>query len=154
MLSQQASCRRTFCEQITNPAIEQDVPKCVSSGTDARSHGSSALMSVNKVNVARRNTAPAALQPHLAQQMQNVPAGSHRRACFMLAWADGPFLTSKEMSKSHLCSNGLSEEEHYFCIRKGAGAFCGCKKEGNSGVALAVLGTGRDSGSCLALVQS
>ena len=67
-------------------------------------HGTSALMSVNKVNVAGRKAASAALQPHLTQQMQNVPAGSHVRTNFMLAWVDSPSLASKEMSKSHLCS--------------------------------------------------
>lgn len=53
------------------------------------------------------------------QQMQNVPAGSHMCANFMLACVDGPFLASKEMSKSHLHSKGVGAEEHYFCIRKG-----------------------------------
>lgn len=81
--------------------------------------GTSALMPVNKVNAAWRNSMSAALQPHLAQEMQNVPAGSHVRAHFKQAWVDGLSLASKEMSKSYLCSKGVGEEEHYFCIRKG-----------------------------------
>lgn len=66
-----------------------------------------------------RNAASAALQPHLTQQMQRVPAGRPLRANFMLAWVDAPFPASKEMSKSHLCSKGVSGEEHYFCTMKG-----------------------------------
>lgn len=56
-----------------------------------------ALMSVNKGNVTGKNTASAALQPHLTQQMQNVSAGNHVCANFMLACVDGPFLASKEI---------------------------------------------------------
>lgn len=60
----------------------------------------------------------AALQPHLAQQKQNVPAGSHMCANFLLACLDDPLLVSKEMSKSHLHPRGVFAEKHYFCIRK------------------------------------
>ena len=86
------------------------------------SHGCqafTALMSVNKGNVTRRNTASVPLQPHLTQQMQNVPAGSHVCANFMLVCVNGLFLASKEKSKSHLHSKGVGWEEHYFCTRKG-----------------------------------
>lgn len=88
----------------------------------------------------------AALQPHFTQKKQNVPAGSHMCANFMLVCLDGPFLVSKEMSKSHLHPEGFCVEKHYFCISKGTAE--------RRGTASAVLGTGQDQGTRLVLVSS
>lgn len=55
----------------------------------------------------------AALQPHLTQQKQNIPARSHMCANFMLARLDGPLLVSKEMSKSNLHPERVCGEKLY-----------------------------------------
>lgn len=89
---------------------------------------------------------PAALQPHLTQQKQNVPAGSNMCANFMLASLDSPLLVSEEMSRSNVHPKGVCGEEHYICIRKGTAE--------RRGASSAVLGRGQDHGTWLVLVSS